>query len=116
MFNKYKSVSAYELNECINNIKKYSCNYENCDEDDALLKLKRFFEVYTSLPEQKEVGFGVNDNYYSYLYRLLLFRQALIEEKYGEACHELSDLCDLEPILTHRIRVSLIRLYKEHLE
>ena len=116
MFNRNKNICINKFNECINSIKKYSCNYENCDEDDAQLKLKRFFEVYISLPEQKDVSFGVKDNYYSYLYTLLLFRQALIKGKYGKACHELSDLCDLEPIIENRIRVSLIRLYKEYLE
>ena len=100
----------------IQEVKKYECQYENCDEEHAKKALKNFFKAYLSIPEEKRLTFGVENNYYSYLYCLLLFRSALLNKKYGKACHELCELCELEPIFQHRIRFSLAKLYKMYLE
>lgn len=96
-------------------IKKYVGNYNDCNEEEAKAILKTFFEAYLLLPEQNTFLWGPTYNYYSYMRNLLLFRQALINKRYGEACHELDSIYENEPIFQPRIRYSLVKLYEEYL-
>lgn len=86
-----------------------------CDEEKAQTVLLNFFNALQKIKPDKKLNLGLRTGYYSFLINMIPLQQAVSNNKYALACHELCTLFYNEPILQERIYYNLMLLYKTYL-
>lgn len=74
-----------------------------------------FYDDYSDRPTDSNFNLGNWDQYYSFLDRLCIIRNALKNKRYQKACRELRSFMHYELIFQSRIHSSLIYLLKTEL-
>ena len=92
--------------------------YANWDDDgscneEARLALLEFGEKLRRHPPDKE--YCCNVWHFSYLISLFAVREALEEQKYRRACHEIENILHFESVFQPRIQQNLLKLLDAYL-
>lgn len=99
-----------KLQQIIDKWGEHSC--ESAAKSDLII----FFKALRHCRPDRKLNLGFRTGYYSFLINLLPLQNALVNQNYALACHELETLFAYEPILQNRIYCNLWSLYKKYLE
>lgn len=110
MRKKYRQLEA-----AIEPLKLFEGIFSEHDEKQAKSALTDFFERLRGISPDKTLDLGSRHNYYSFYINLLPVMEALKDNHYAKACHEIITLNYYEPILQMRIYKGLMFLQSEFL-